>query len=77
MIAGTSGQIHNLVPSRSTAPMPSSWRTGGFLVTGRNVNGGLGCYGWVGDLEEEAGVHAIGGPRRKFRADLTRKSPSI
>ena len=43
---------------------------GRVLVTGRHVNGGLGTYGWVGDLEEEAGTHVIGGPRRKYAAHL-------
>ena len=51
-------------------PYAKQLNDGRVLVTGRHVNGGLGTYGWVGDLEAEAGVYAIGGPRRKFRAKL-------
>jgi hypothetical protein len=35
------------------------------------VNGGLGTYGWYGDLEAEAGRWVVGGPRRKYAAELT------
>jgi hypothetical protein len=52
-------------------PYAKQLADGRVLVTGRNVNGGLGCYGWIGDLEAEAGEYAIGGPRRKFKASLT------
>ena len=44
---------------------------GRIFVTGRNVNGGLGCYGWAGDIEKEAGSYAVGGPPGKFNAQLT------
>ena len=44
---------------------------GRVLVTGRHVNGGLGTYAWCGDLRAEAGTYQIGGPRRKFAAELT------
>jgi len=44
---------------------------GRVLVTGRNVNGGLGTYAWCGDLRAEAGTYQIGGPRREFAAELT------
>ena len=57
-------------PFATHRPYAKQLKDGRVLVTGRNVNGGLGNYGWVGDLEGEAGVYAIGGPRRKFRADL-------
>ena len=40
------------------------------MITGRHVNGGLGCYAWIGDLKKEAGTYAIGGPRRKYSATL-------
>lgn len=40
------------------------------MVTGRHVNGGLGCYAWIGDLKKEAGAYVIGGPRRKYSATL-------
>ncbi|MBZ0301267.1 MAG: glycoside hydrolase [Anaerolineae bacterium] len=52
-------------------PYAKQLADGRVLVTGRNVNGGLGCYAWVGDLEAEAGTHVTGGPRRKYLADLT------
>ena len=39
------------------------------LVTGRNVNGGVGTYAWCGDLRTETG-YQIGGPRYDFCADL-------
>ena len=44
---------------------------GRVLVTGRHVNGGLGTYAWCGDLRAEAGTYQVGGPRRKFAAELT------
>lgn len=44
---------------------------GRVLVTGRHVNGGLGTYAWCGDLRAEAGTCQVGGPRRKFAAELT------
>ena len=43
---------------------------GRVMVTGRNVNGGLGTYAWVGDLEREAGHYAVGGPRTAFDAEI-------
>ena len=43
---------------------------GRVLVTGRHVNGGLGTYAWCGDLRAEAGTCQVGGPRRKFAAEL-------
>ena len=44
---------------------------GRVLVTGRHVNGGLGTYAWCGDLRAEAGTYQVGGPRRKFAAELS------
>jgi len=44
---------------------------GKVLVTGRHVNGGLGTYGWYGNLKEAAGNYQIGGPRQKYEAELT------
>ena len=58
-------------------PYAKQLADGRVLVTGRHVNGGLGCYGWVGDLEAESGVNTIGGPRRKFRAKLEGEVLSI
>ena len=59
------------VPFAFHRPYAQQLKDGRTFVTGRHVNGGLGCYGWVGDLEAEAGTHVIGGPRRKFKAELT------
>jgi hypothetical protein len=47
------------------------------MVTGRHVNGGLGCYAWIGDLKKEAGTYAIGGPRRKYSATLNENGLTI
>jgi hypothetical protein len=58
-------------------PYAKQLADGRVLVTGRHVNGGLGCYGWVGDLEKEAGDYAVGGPRRKFYADLANGALTI
>ena len=44
---------------------------GRVLVTGRNMLGGLGTFGWVGDLRKEAGTYQIGGPAARFTAELT------
>ncbi len=53
-------------------PYAKQLADGRVMVTGRQVNGGLGTYAWVGDLETEAGSYAIGGPRRKYAASLQR-----
>lgn len=60
-----------LMPFALHRPYAKQLADGRVLVTGRNVNGGLGTYAWVGDLEAEAGRYALGGPRRKYKADLT------
>ena len=44
---------------------------GRVLVTGRNMLGGIGTFGWVGDLRKEAGTYQIGGPAARFTANLT------
>ena len=51
-------------------PYAKQLADGRCMVTGRHVNGGLGCYAWIGDLKQEAGTYAIGGPRRKYNAML-------
>ncbi|MCY3945819.1 MAG: sialidase family protein [Anaerolineaceae bacterium] len=51
-------------------PYAKQLADGRVLVSGRNVNGGLGTYAWVGDLEAAAGQHVIGGPRRKYSARM-------
>ena len=52
-------------------PYAKQLADGRVMVTGRHVNGGLGTYAWVGDLEAAAGRYAIGGPRRKYEASIT------
>jgi hypothetical protein len=51
-------------------PYAKQLSDGRVFVTGRHVNGGLGTYGWVGDLRAEAGTYAIGGPRLEHDASL-------
>ncbi len=41
------------------------------LSPGRQVSAGLGPYAWCGNLRAEAGTYQVGGPRRKFAAELT------
>ncbi|MBZ0297374.1 MAG: glycoside hydrolase [Anaerolineae bacterium] len=60
-----------MLPFALHRPYAKQLADGRVLVTGRHVNGGLGTYAWVGDLEAEAGTYAIGGPRRKYSATLT------
>jgi hypothetical protein len=60
-----------MTPFAIHRPYAKQLSDGRVLVTGRHVNGGLGTYGWVGKLEEEASNYAIGGPRRKYDAELT------
>lgn len=52
-------------------PYAKQLTDGRVLVTGRNVNGGLGTYAWCGDLRAEAGRWVAGGPRRTHVASLT------
>ncbi len=60
-----------MMPFALHRPYAKQLADGRVLVTGRNVNGGLGTYAWVGDLATEAGTYAVGGPRRKYCAELT------
>ena len=59
-----------MLPFALHRPYCKQLADGRALVTGRHVNGGLGTYAWVGDLEREAGNYAVGGPRRKYDAIL-------
>jgi hypothetical protein len=59
-----------MAPFAIHRPYAKQLPDGRVLVTGRNVNGGLGTYAWCGDLESEIG-YQIGGPRTDFRAQLT------
>lgn len=52
-------------------PYAKQLADGRVFVTGRHVNGGLGTYGWVGDLKGEAGTHVLGGPRLEHDAEIT------
>ena len=58
-----------MLPFSFHRPYAKQLRDGRVLVTGRNVNGGLGTYAWCGDLRAEAG-YRLGGPRRKYAARL-------
>ena len=60
-----------MLPFAFHRPYAKQLQDGRVMVTGRNVNGGLGTYAWVGDLEEAAGQYAVGGPRRKYEAKLS------
>ncbi len=51
-------------------PYAKELSNGKIMVTGRNVNGGLGTYAWVGDLAKETGA-VVGGPRTQYNAVLT------
>ena len=59
-----------MLPFALHRPYAKQLADGRVMVTGRHVNGGLGAYAWLGDLEREAGTYAIGGPRRKYAASL-------
>ncbi|MCP4755399.1 MAG: exo-alpha-sialidase, partial [Proteobacteria bacterium] len=51
-------------------PYAKELSNGKIMVTGRNVNGGLGTYAWVGHPEKESGA-VVGGPRTRYKATLT------
>ena len=63
-----------MMPFAIHRPYAKQLPDGRVLVTGRNVNGGLGTYAWAGDLQAEAGTYAIGGPRTAYRAELTEEA---
>ena len=60
-----------MLPFALHRPYVKQLPDGRAMVTGRHVNGGLGCYAWVGDLDSEAGTYAIGGPRGQYDAELS------
>jgi len=68
---GHSWSDARMLPFALHRPYAKQLRGGRVLVTGRHINGGLGTYAWVGDLAQEAGKYAPGGPRRKYRASLS------
>ena len=67
---GHSWTAPKMLPFALHRPYAKQLADGRVMVTGRNVNGGLGTYAWVGDLEGAAGLYAVGGPRRKYDAAL-------
>lgn len=60
-----------MLPFAFHRPYAKQLPDGRVLVTGRNVLGGLGTYGWVGDLKKEAGRYEIGGPAAPAAMQLT------
>ena len=60
-----------MLPFALHRPYAKQLPDGRVLVTGRHVNGGLGTFGWVGDLRAEAGRYAVGGPRTHYRTELS------
>lgn len=52
-------------------PYAKQLADGRVLVTGRNMNGGLGTYAWVGDIKKEAGKIVPGGPRIQHEVKLS------
>ena len=68
---GRSWSEPQMLPFAIHRPYAKQLADGRLLVTGRHVNGGLGTYAWVGDLRAEAGTYQIGGPRRKYAAELS------
>ena len=59
-----------MMPFAIHRPYAKQLADGRVMVTGRHVNGGLGAYAWIGDLGDEARDYAVGGPRRKYAANL-------
>lgn len=68
---GRSWTAPQMLPFSIHRPYGKQLPDGRVLVTGRQVSGGLGTYAWCGDLHREAGQYAVGGPRRKYAAELT------
>ena len=59
-----------MMPFAIHRPYAKQLADGRVLVTGRHVNGGLGTYAWCGNLNAEAGTWVVGGPRRRYAAEL-------
>jgi len=60
---GRSWTAPMLCPFAIHRPYAKQLPDGRVLVTGRHVNGEVGCVAWSGDLRAEAGQHQLGGPR--------------
>lgn len=54
-------------------PYAKQLKDGRVLVTGRNMNGGLGTYAWAGDIEKELDNWYPAGPRLDFDVHLSDK----
>ncbi|TBL78979.1 sialidase family protein [Paenibacillus thalictri] len=74
---GVSWTTPQMMPFSLHRPYAKQLADGRVLVTGRQVSGGLGTYGWCGDFHKEAGSYAIGGPRRKYAAELSAEALTI
>lgn len=74
---GRTWSAPQMCPFALHRPYVRQLEDGRCMVTGRHVNGGLGCYAWIGDLKKEAGTYAIGGPRRKYSATLNENGLTI
>ena len=68
---GATWSAPQMLPFAIHRPYAKQLPDGRVFVTGRHVNGGLGTYGWVGDLHAEAGTYSVGGPRTHYQAELT------
>ena len=66
---GRNWSAPQMLPFAFHRPYAKQLPDGRTLVTGRNVNGGVGTYAWCGDLRAETG-YQIGGPRYHFCAGL-------
>lgn len=67
---GNTWSAPRMLPFSFHRPYAKQLPDGRVLVTGRNIGGGLGTYAWCGDLKAESGQYQVGGPRRKYSAEL-------
>lgn len=68
---GRSWSAPQMLPFAIHRPYVKQLPDGRALVTGRHVNGMVGCVAWAGKLRAEAGHYQIGGPRCPELARLT------
>ena len=66
-----------MLPFAFHRPYAKQLDDGRVLVTGRHANGGLGTYGWCGNLKAAAGDYQVGGPYGRFSAELTESELTI
>jgi hypothetical protein len=69
--SGMSWSEPQILPFALHRPYAKQLPDGRVFVTGRNVNGGVGTYGWCGDLRKAAGSWSVGGPRSIKEVTLT------